>query len=456
MAKILLIDDEPSILAVLGTLLKAEGHEVTPALGGDKALDIIRKSQFDLMLCDIRMTPIDGMEILKQAKQMQPTMAAIVLTAYGSVETAIAAMKFGAFDYVTKPFKVDELMITVQRALDYTRAVSENVSLKAKLQTQYRLENIVAESVSMQAVCELIQKVAPTDATVLIYGESGTGKELVARAIHACSRRHDKNFLPVNCAALPEPLLESEMFGHVRGAFTGATVNKAGLFEAATGGTIFLDEIGAMPPSIQAKLLRVLQDKQVRPVGSNESTPVDARVLAATNNRLETLMKAGTFREDLYYRLSVIPIEVKPLRERREDILPLLFHFLRKEVPEGTEPPSIDPEVRALVEAYDWPGNVRELENSIKHAIALSRDGKITRESMPPRITASTVSRSSAMPTADVADFKGKSLRTFLRVKEKEYLQQVLSAVGGDKEEAAKALKISLATLYRKLPEKKE
>lgn len=456
MAKILLIDDEPSILAVLGTLLKAEGHEVTPALGGDKALDIIRKSQFDLMLCDIRMTPIDGMEILKQAKQMQPTMAAIVLTAYGSVETAIAAMKFGAFDYVTKPFKVDELMITVQRALDYTRAVSENVSLKAKLQTQYRLENIVAESVSMQAVCELIQKVAPTDATVLIYGESGTGKELVARAIHACSRRHDKNFLPVNCAALPEPLLESEMFGHVRGAFTGATVNKAGLFEAATGGTIFLDEIGAMPPSIQAKLLRVLQDKQVRPVGSNESTPVDARVLAATNNRLETLMKAGTFREDLYYRLSVIPIEVKPLRERREDILPLLFHFLRKEVPEGTEPPSIDPEVRALVEAYDWPGNVRELENSIKHAIALSRDGKITRESMPPRITASTASRSSAIPTADVADFKGKSLRTFLRVKEKEYLQQVLSAVGGDKEEAAKALKISLATLYRKLPEKKE
>lgn len=458
MAKILLVDDEPSILAVLGTLLKAEGHEVTPALGGDKALETLKIGNFDLMLCDIRMTPVDGMEILRQARQLQPLMAAIMLTAYGSVETAIGAMKFGAFDYVTKPFKVDELMITVQRALDYSKAVSENATLKAKLQTQYRLENIVAESPAMQAVCELIQKVAPTDATVLIYGESGTGKELVARAIHACSRRHDKNFLPVNCAALPEPLLESEMFGHVKGAFTGATANKPGLFEAADGGTIFLDEIGAMPASIQAKLLRVLQDKQVRPVGSNESLPVDARVLAATNNRLETLMKAGTFREDLYYRLSVIPIEVKPLRERREDILALVFHFLRKETPEGSEPPSIDPDVRAIFEAYSWPGNVRELENAIKHAVALSRGGRIARESLPPRIAEETpaAGQRTATPEASLADFKGKSLRTFLRAKEKEYLQQVLSTVGGDKEEAAKALKISLATLYRKLPEKQD
>jgi DNA-binding NtrC family response regulator len=457
MAKILLVDDEPSILTVLGTLLKAEDHEVTPALGGDKALELIKSTKFDLMLCDIRMTPVDGMEILRQARQAQPLMAVIMLTAYGSVETAIGAMKFGAFDYITKPFKVDELMITVQRALDYNRAVSENESLKARLQTQYRLENLVAESAPMQAVCEMIKKVAPTDATVLIYGESGTGKELVARAIHACSRRHDRNFLPVNCAALPEPLLESEMFGHVKGAFTGATANKTGLFEAAGGGTIFLDEVGAMPPSIQAKLLRVLQDKQIRPVGSNESIPVDARVLAATNNRLETLMKAGTFREDLYYRLSVIPIEIKPLRERREDILPLLFHFLRKETPQGAEPPSIDPETRAMFESYSWPGNVRELENAVKHAVALARGGKITKECLPPRmITAMPQQSQAPTSSADAAEFKGKSLRTFLRAKEREYLQQVLSTVGGDKEEAAKALKISLATLYRKLPEKQD
>jgi DNA-binding NtrC family response regulator len=456
MARILLVDDEPSILSVLSALLKAEGYEVVPALGGEKAKAILASEDFDLMLSDIRMSPINGMELLKLAHDDKPTMSVIMLTAYGSVETAIEALKLGAFDYVTKPFKVDELLITVQRALEYNKALNENADLKAQLGTRYHLENIVAESPAMQNVCDMIKRVAPTDTTILIYGESGTGKELVAKAIHSQSRRKDKKFLAVNCAALPEPLLESEMFGHMKGAFTGATANKEGLFEAATGGTIFLDEIGAMPMSIQGKLLRVLQEKEVRRVGSNDNIPIDARVLAATNTRLETLMQEGKFREDLYYRLSVIPIEIKPLRERVEDILPLVYHVLRQETPEAQTPPTIDPEVCGILESYAWPGNVRELENAIKHAITFVKDNKITKDVLPPKIASTPIKATARSAASDLDASKCKSLKAFIRAKEKEYLQQVLSHTGGDKEEAAKALKISLATLYRKLPETQE
>ncbi|MBL7077878.1 MAG: sigma-54-dependent Fis family transcriptional regulator, partial [Kiritimatiellae bacterium] len=326
MAKILLVDDEPSILSVLSTLLKAESYDVQAVLGGENAAELISAGEFDLMITDIRMSPVNGMELLKQAHDECPGMSVIMLTAYGSVETAIEALKLGAFDYVTKPFKVDELLITVQRALDYNKAITENADLKAQLNTRYHLKSIVAESRSMQSVCDMIQRVAPTDATVLIGGESGTGKELVAKAIHAYSRRKDKKFLAVNCAALPEPLLESEMFGHVKGAFTGASCDKEGLLEAASEGTILLDEISSMPLSIQGKLLRVLQEKEVRRVGSNENIAIDARVLAATNTSLEDMIRDGSFREDLYYRLSVIPIQIPPLRERPEDIMPLVYH----------------------------------------------------------------------------------------------------------------------------------
>lgn len=456
MARILLVDDEPSILSVLSALLKAEGYEVIPALGGDKAKIVLASEEFDLMISDIRMSPVNGMELLKIAHDERPTMSVIMLTAYGSVETAIEALKLGAFDYVTKPFKVDELLITVQRALEYNKALSENADLKEQLGTKYHLENIVAESPAMQNVCDMIKRVAPTDTTILIYGESGTGKELVAKAIHAQSRRREKKFLAVNCAALPEPLLESEMFGHNKGAFTGATANKEGLFEAANGGTIFLDEIGAMPMTIQGKLLRVLQEKEVRRVGSNDNIPIDARVLAATNTRLEALMQEGRFREDLYYRLSVIPIEIKPLRERTEDILPLVYHVLRKETPEGQTMPTIDPEVCAILESYLWPGNVRELENAIKHAVTFTRDNKVTKDVLPPKIAATPVKSSGQPSISDLDASKCKSLKAFIRAKEKEYLNQVLSHSGGDKAEAAKALKISLATLYRKLPEAQE
>lgn len=456
MARILLVDDEPSILSVLTTLLKAEGHQVISALGGAKAQEYLTSEEFDLMLSDIRMSPVSGMDVLKTAHTERPSMSVIMLTAYGSVETAIEALKLGAFDYVTKPFKVDELLITVQRALEYNKAITENANLKAQLGTQYHLENIVAESSLMKNVCEMIKRVAPTDTTILIYGESGTGKELVAKAIHAYSRRKEKNFLAVNCAALPEPLLESEMFGHVKGAFTGATVNKEGLFEAAGGGTILLDEIGAMPSSIQGKLLRVLQEKEIRRVGSNANIPIDTRVLAATNKRLETLIQQGTFREDLYYRLSVIPIEIKPLRERQEDILPLVFHVLRKETPQGNEPPTPNAEVCSILETYPWPGNVRELENAIKHAITFVKNNTITKDVLPPRIAATQIQQGQRSSTSDMDTSKGKSLKAFIRAKEKEYLAQVLSHSGGDKERAAKALKISLATLYRKLPDAPE
>lgn len=314
MSKILLVDDEASILSVLSVLLKAEGYEIVPVDNGEKAIELIKSTPFDLMISDIRMRPVDGITLLKSARELRPTMSVLMITGYGTIETAVESLKYGAFDYITKPFKVDELLITVQRAIEYNKTISENIDLKAQLTGKYRFENIIAESRSMRNVCEMIDRVAPTDATVLIYGESGTGKELVAKAIHAYSSRKNKKFLPLNCAALPEPLLESELFGHVKGAFTGASSDKTGLFEVANTGTIFLDEIDSMPLGIQAKLLRVLQDKQIRRVGGNEPITVDVRVLASTNTRLEQKIASGTFREDLYYRLSVIPIEIKPLR----------------------------------------------------------------------------------------------------------------------------------------------
>lgn len=454
MAKILLVDDEPSILSVLSVLLKAEGYEVLPCDGGEKAVELIKNTPFDLMLSDIRMTPIDGMQLLKLAVEHQPSMAVLMLTGYGTVETAVESLKLGAFDYITKPFKLDELLITVKRALEYNKALSENVQLKAQLTGQYQFENIVAESRVMRNVCEMIERVAPTDTTVLIYGESGTGKELVAKAIHAHSNRKAKKFLPLNCAALPEALLESELFGHVKGAFTGASADKEGLFEVADLGTIFLDEIDSMPLSIQAKLLRVLQDKEIRRVGGNDSITVNVRVLAATSTRLEHLIEQGKFREDLYYRLSVIPIEIKPLRERPEDILPLAYHFLRQETGANKSMLTVDADVINLFEQYTWPGNVRELENALKHAITFAKDNMITRECLPAKLLQNVSPVVGGLKKMD--DFRGKSLKAFLRTKEKEYLSQALAYTDGDKQKAAKALRISLATLYRKLPEPKE
>ncbi len=448
--KIMLVDNEASILSVLSTVLKVEGYEVKSSREVEKAKEIIREEDFDLLISDIRMTPLSGMDLLKWVRNEKPDISVIMLTAYGSVETAIEAMKLGAFDYVTKPFKVDELLITIQRALEYKNVLSENVDLKAQLNTKYQFENIVAESTPMKNVCSMIERVAPTDTTVLIYGESGTGKELVAKAIHSHSTRRNNKFMAVNCAALPEQLLESEMFGHVKGAFTGAATNKKGLFESAEGGTIFLDEIGSISLNIQGKLLRVLQEKEIRRVGGNDTIKVDARVLAATNVKLEDLIKQGLFREDLYYRLNIIPINIEPLHNRKADIGPLIFHFLRQELGPTRELPTIPKEVMHILENYKWPGNVREIENAIKHCLAFARNNTINLQDLPPRII--TAAQTMGKEPEDEGG-RFESLKGFLRAKEGEYLRQVLDNFGGDKEKAAGALKISLATLYRKLSE---
>jgi DNA-binding NtrC family response regulator len=452
MAKILIVDDEPVILNLLNKILQGEGHEVTPASNGEIAIDLLHSHTFDLILSDIKMEPVDGMQLLKKARQDSPDTGIIMLTAYGSVTTAVEAMKEGAFDYITKPFKLDELLLTVQRALEYHSAIAENKGLKSQIEAQTRLENIIAESDKMSKVCQIVERVAPTNTTILIHGESGTGKELIAKALHTNSPRKDKPFIPVNCAALPESLLESEMFGHVKGAFTGASCAKDGLFEAADGGTLFLDEISAMPISLQSKLLRVLQDKSIRKVGGNDTIEVDVRVIVASNENLEEMIKVGTFRQDLYYRLGVITIELPPLRERKDDILPIAQHILRKYHPGEGPLPIISHEAQSVLAHYNWPGNVRELENVLQHALAFCQNNEINTETLPGKIVNSVkgLFESGNIPKAS-EEYKGKSLKAFLRSKEKDYLMNVIRSMDGDKEKAAKALNISLATLYRKI-----
>jgi len=452
MAKILLVDDEPSILNVLATLLRKQGHETVASTGGEEARGLVRDQVFDLMLTDIKMEPVNGLQLLEEMRAAHPETAVILLTGFGSIKTAVAAMKGGAFDYITKPFKVDELLLTVERALEYHSVLVENLGLKAQLEARFGLDNVVANSAGMRRVCEIVERVAATDATVLIVGESGTGKEVIARAIHGRSRRKDKPFVPINCAALPEALLESEMFGHVKGAFTGAVEHKQGLFETADGGTLFLDEISAMPPAIQAKFLRVLQDQMIRKVGGTENREVNVRIIAATNEPLTAAIERKAFREDLYYRISVIPITIPPLRERREDILPLVSHFLRRERPEGPLP-TLDAAAQRLLLMYRWPGNVRELENAVHHALAFCRDNQIRREDLPAGLLESVGNPLTASSLADLENFRGRSLKAFLREREKEYVRMVIEKMGGDKLKAAQALKISLATLYRKMPE---
>jgi DNA-binding NtrC family response regulator len=453
MPRILIVDDEPTILNLLNKILIGQGYDATPASNGEKALQLLQTEKFDLMISDINMTPINGMELLRKAAGSWPDMGVIMLTAYGTVATAVEAMKEGAFDYITKPFKLDELVLTVQRALAYHNAITENKDLKARLEYKEHLGGIVAESAGMRKVCEMIERVAPTTTTVLVYGESGTGKELVARALHHYSPRKDSTFMAINCAALPAQLMESEMFGYVKGSFTGAAATKVGLFETAHGGTLFLDEIGSMPLEIQSKLLRVLQDKKIRKVGGSDHTEVDVRIIAASNEKLEKLIEQGKFREDLYYRLSVISIDIPPLRNRPEDILPLVDHILRRELGPDAELPLIDHETQSILDSYNWPGNVRELENAIQHALTFAQQGRITKDTLPAKIVNTVEEGLKSGVIASRRDqFKGKSLKAFLHDKEKEFLQRTIESMNGDKEKAATELGISLATLYRKLP----
>src|SRR5436190_12554952 len=389
MAKVLIVDDEITMVQMVTELLRSEGHEVFPFNNFPSAVEGIENLQPELVISDLYLdkTRAHGLEILQKARALHPPAIVIIVTGFGSIQTALEAMKKGAYDYLEKPFKLDELRLTVQRALNYNDAISENFFLKKQLGKRFQINQIIGASSKINAVLRMIERVADTDSTILILGESGTGKELVARALHFNSSRRNAPFIPINCSALPENLLESELFGHRKGAFTGAVNDKKGLFQEADGGTIFLDEVGTMPPLLQSRLLRVLQEKEVRRVGDNTPVSVNVRVLAATNEPLEKRIKEGTFREDLYYRLNVIPIQIPALRERTDDIPLLVAHFLKGKVHARTGKPfQLSRPVLEALCAHDWPGNVRELENAIERACALAEENVIQAGDLPPQL----------------------------------------------------------------------
>ena len=383
-AKILVVDDELIVCRSCLRILEGVGYEVETVQNGKAALERVREKPFDMVIVDLKMPGIDGIEVLRSIKKTNPEIIVIMITGYSTVETAVEAMKLGAFDYIPKPFTPDELEIIVEKALEKKRLLFENRYLRQQLQTRYKFDNIIGKSKKMQEVYKSVEKVAPTDSTVLIYGESGTGKELIARAIHYSSPRKDKQFMSIDCGALTESLLESELFGHVKGSFTGAIVTKPGLFEVANGGTFFLDEIGDISLSIQAKLLRVLQEREFKRVGGTKMIKVDIRLIAATNKDLEKMIKEGTFREDLFYRLNIVPIFLPPLKERQGDIPLLACHFLEKYNREGDKNiKGISPEAMELLVEYDWPGNVRELENIIERMVVMTEEEIIRPEHLP-------------------------------------------------------------------------
>jgi DNA-binding NtrC family response regulator len=481
MAKVLLVDDELTMVQMVSEMLRAEGHEVFPFTNGHEATNALESIAPELVITDLYLEKgkTYGLELLQKARALNPPALVIIITAFGTIETAVDAMKKGAYDYLEKPFKLDELKLCVQRALSYSDAISENIFLKRQLRQKYKFSQIIGTSPKMQEVFKIIERVADTDATVLILGESGTGKELVARALHFNSRRQFAPFIPINCSALPENLLESELFGHRKGSFTGAITDKKGLFEEANGGTIFLDEIASMPPTLQSRLLRVLQDKEVRRIGDNFPTYVNVRILAATNESLEKRIKEGSFREDLFYRLNIITINLPPLRERIEDIPLLIAHFLRDKIhAQSGKPFKITRQVLEAFNMHTWPGNIRELENALERACALSETNIIQLHDLPhvfhkyeSSITKSTdveqsiqySNEASASETINIPaeqnkeqkpGFLGKPfvpLKNFLKDQELLYINQVLAATEGNKEKAAEILGISLATLYRKL-----
>jgi two-component system response regulator HydG len=429
------------MLALLRQHLAAEGHLVVTTRQGTEALDRLRTESFDVILTDLKMPGVDGMEILRAARGAQTDARVILITAFGSIETAIQAIREGAYDYVTKPFRLEEISLLVRKALEDRRLREENRRLREAVADRYRLHNLFGASPAIQAVFVLIRQAAPGDASILITGESGTGKELVARALHYDSPRAERPFVPVNCAAVPAGLLESELFGHVKGAFTGAVAARRGLIREAEGGTLFLDEIGDMTPELQAKLLRVIEDRAVRPVGSDEAVPVDLRLIAATNKDLVVRIQEGLFREDLYYRLAVIPIHLPPLRERREDIPLLAEHFLRRAVAASGKPiHGFTPEAMSALLRHPWPGNVRELENVVERAVTLTAGDQVVPEAL--LLDASLA----PPPGALLAQAAGRPTLEELTA---EYVALVLREVGGDKDKAAEILGISKRTLYR-------
>jgi two-component system response regulator PilR (NtrC family) len=439
-AHILVVDDEKSILEFLSLLLVEEGYRVSVADSMEQGRESLRNDSFDLILCDIMMPDGNGLDLLQEINKTDARACVIMMTAYTSTRNAIQAMKLGAHDYLSKPFDVDELKLVVAKALDNTKLVAENAYLRDELRERYASSNIIGRSRKMLDIFDLVDRVALTGSSVLIQGESGTGKELIARAIHYASSRASRRFLSINCGALPENLLESELFGHERGAFTGAIKEKRGLFQEADGGTLLLDEIGDMNLAMQVKLLRALQDRTVRKVGGTREETVDVRIISATNQNLIERIKDGSFREDLFYRVNVIPIQVPPLRQRREDIAPLVEHFLDK-FAEAMETPRkrIAIEALRLLEAFDWPGNVRQLENLIERAIALSTDEVITAKDVPLEVI-----RGSSGEAGDITlPAEGLDLEDHLTVIRRELMEQALERANGVQTKAAESLQMS-------------
>jgi two-component system, NtrC family, response regulator HydG len=434
--RVLIVDNDPEMLATLRRHLEGEGLAVAAAPGGREALAAIDGARYDVILTDLIMDDAGGLQVLAAAQARAPATRVLLMTAFGSLETAIEAMRQGAYDYLTKPFKLAEVTHAVRRAIDDQRLREENARLRAEVERQFGFERVIGKSRAMQAVLEQVRAVADSDASVLLLGESGTGKELVARALHWSSGRRAEPFVPVNCAAVPEGLLESELFGHEKGAFTGADRKRAGLFAAAHGGTLFLDEVGDLALATQAKLLRAIQDKAVRPVGGSEDIQLDLRLVTATNRDLAAQVQDGRFREDLYYRLAVIPLRLPALRERPEDTPLLAEHFLQDAAGRlGKRLAGFTPEALAWMREHRWPGNVRELENVVERAAVLA-----------------------AGPTVSLADLRTEfavapaaaSLRPTLEELEREYIRRVLDEVHGDKQAAAKILGVSVRTLQRK------
>jgi DNA-binding NtrC family response regulator len=446
---ILVVDDDADMRELAYDMLKARGHLVTTASSGEEALKRLAEEDYAVVVTDLRMKGMQGNELLAEIKRRSPDVNVILMTAFGSVETAVDAMKHGASDYLTKPVKKDELIRVVERVIREAALRREVSRLRKEVHKEYSFHQILGKSKAIQAVFDLIRRVADSPTNVLITGESGTGKELVAKAIHYNSDRKDAPFVPVNCAAIPEQLLESELFGHMRGSFTDAKMDKRGLFEEAQKGTLFLDEISELPIMLQAKLLRAIQEREIRRVGATRPIPVDVRIIAATNLNLADEVKAKRFRDDLYYRLNVVEIRLPPLRERREDIPLLVDAFLKKcGDPRRKEVKGVSEAALAMLMDYAWPGNVRELENVIERAVTLSRSEKIVPEDLPPAVQGSRGDRR----VLDEAAERTLSLAAM----EKEYILKILDKMGGNKYQAAQALGIDRKTLYRKLGEIEE
>jgi two-component system response regulator PilR (NtrC family) len=440
MKRILVVDDEPSMRELLSIMLRKEGYEVVTAASRAMAAAALAKDPVHMVITDVKLPDGDGLEILRHVKAASPETVVIVMTAFSSTETAVTALKLGAHDYLVKPFDVDELKIVVRNALERRQLQEENLRLKAEFRTRHGLEQMIGVSPSMNAVFEMVRSIAGTNSTVFITGESGTGKELVAKAIHALSSRRDAAFVSINCGAVPENLLESELFGHVKGAFTDAFQSKKGLFEAAHKGSILLDEVAETPPSMQVKLLRVLQERRIRRVGATSETEVDVRVMAATNRPIETLVKERRFREDFFYRLNVIPLRMPSLRERAEDVPILAEHFLKRFSREmGKEIATISSEAMGRLVGYRWPGNVRELENVIERAVALETTPTILAERLPESLLATEKTVASSPP--GLGD--GFSLDAHLNRIEASLLRRALEQAKGDRARASQLLGVS-------------